>query len=193
MKICVYSCRYQNQKFSLVSHSFCSCSTRFALMSFVSTRVALVLHSCPSCLTRVARVALVSHSFPSYRTYVVPVWHLCCKLDWICELLSFISKDNFEKIFKIFFVHWDNSKSSHFNLRQFRTFLIFNRYWKEVEQILNRYLLDQKLNWALGKLKRQRKFNKKKNLCYKLLWETPWIYFKLISKTKLRTLFDNKF
>ena len=105
VKICFYSCRYQNQKFSLVSHSLCSCSTRFALMSFVSTRVALVLHSCPSCLTRVARVALVPHSFPSYRTYVVPVWHSCCKLDWICELLSFISRDNFEKIFKIFFVH----------------------------------------------------------------------------------------
>ena len=188
MKICFYSCRYQNQKFSLVSHSLCSCSTRFALMSFVSTRVALVLHSCPSCLTRVARVALVSHSFPSYRTYVVPVWHSCCKLDWICELLSFISRDNFEKIFnKIFFVHWDNSKSSHFNLRQFRTFLIFNRYWKKVVYYIKSYTEHS------AKLKRQRKFNNKKNLCYKLLSETPWIYFKLISKNKLRTPFDNKF
>ena len=42
------------------------------------------------------------------------------------------------------------------------------------------------------KLKRQRKFKNKKNLCYKFQWETPWIYRKLISKNKLRTLFDYK-
>ena len=50
------------------------------------------------------------------------------------------------------------------------------------------------------KLKRQRKFKNKKNLCYnmeilhgyKFQWETPWIYRKLISKNKLRTLFEDK-
>ena len=52
VKICFYSCRYQNLNFSLVSHSCCSCSTRVALES----------HLCHSCLTRVANVALVSHS-----------------------------------------------------------------------------------------------------------------------------------
>ena len=48
VKICFYSCRYQNQNFSLVSHSCRS--------------LALVSHSCCSCLTRVALVSLVSHS-----------------------------------------------------------------------------------------------------------------------------------
>ena len=55
IKICFYSCRYQNQNFSLVSfvqHSCRSCSTH----------VALVLHSCCQCLTRVTIVALVLHS-----------------------------------------------------------------------------------------------------------------------------------
>ena len=52
VKICFYSCRYQNQKFSLVSHSCRLCSTR----------VALVSHSCYSCITRVALVLIVSHS-----------------------------------------------------------------------------------------------------------------------------------
>ena len=52
VKICFYPCRYQNQNFSLVSYSCCSCSTL----------VALVLHSCCSCLTRVTLVLLVSHS-----------------------------------------------------------------------------------------------------------------------------------
>ena len=50
VNICFYQCRYQNQNFSLVSHSCRSCSTR----------VSLVSHSCRQCRTRVARVALVS-------------------------------------------------------------------------------------------------------------------------------------
>ena len=49
VKICFYPCRYQNQKFSLVSHS---CRSR-------STRVALVTHSCRTCVTI---VSLVLHS-----------------------------------------------------------------------------------------------------------------------------------
>ena len=60
VKICFYSCRYQNQNFSLVSRSCRSCSTRVALVSLVQqscltrvTSVALVLHSCHSCCTRV--------------------------------------------------------------------------------------------------------------------------------------------
>ena len=52
VKICFYSCRYQNQNFSLVLHSRRSCSTR----------VALVLHLCYSCLTHDAIVLLVLHS-----------------------------------------------------------------------------------------------------------------------------------
>ena len=52
VKICIYSCHYQNQNFSPVLHSCRSCSTR----------VALVSHSCCSCLTRVALVSLVLHS-----------------------------------------------------------------------------------------------------------------------------------
>ena len=73
MKIYFYSCSYQNQNFSLVSHSCHPFSTRVALMSLVShsrytlvTSIALVLHLCCSCRTRVARV-----------------WHSCCKLDSI--------------------------------------------------------------------------------------------------------------
>ena len=47
-----YSCRYQNQNFSLVSHSCCSCCTSVVL-------VLLVLHSCCIRDTRVALVLLV--------------------------------------------------------------------------------------------------------------------------------------
>ena len=43
VKIYFYSCRYQNQNFSFVSHSCCSCSTR----------VEIVSHSCRSCLALV--------------------------------------------------------------------------------------------------------------------------------------------
>ena len=56
-KICFYPCRYQNQNCSLVSHLCRSSSTLVA-------SVALVLHSCHSSRSRVARV-----------------WHSCCKLD----------------------------------------------------------------------------------------------------------------
>ena len=52
VKISFYPCRYQNQNFSLVSHSCRSCSTY----------VTLVSHSCRLCLTHVALVLLVSHS-----------------------------------------------------------------------------------------------------------------------------------
>ena len=47
-----HSCRYQNQNFSLVSHSCCSCCTPVLL-------VLLVLHSCCIRDTRVALVLLV--------------------------------------------------------------------------------------------------------------------------------------
>ena len=60
VKICFYSCCYQNQNFSLMSHLCRLCSTRVARVSVVShscrTRVAsvaLVLHSCRSCLALV--------------------------------------------------------------------------------------------------------------------------------------------
>ena len=61
MKICFYSCRYQNQNFSLMPHFCCLCSTR----------VALVLRSSCSYLTRVASVALVLHSCRSCLTLVL--------------------------------------------------------------------------------------------------------------------------
>ena len=66
-KICFYSCNYQNQNFSPVSRSCCSCSNRVALVSFVQhsccTCVAvlsIVLHSCLLCRNRVAFVSFVS-------------------------------------------------------------------------------------------------------------------------------------
>ena len=61
VKICFYSCLYENQNFSLVSHWCRSCSTRVALLS-------LVQHSC---WIRVARA-----------------WHSCCKLEQISFILK---------------------------------------------------------------------------------------------------------
>ena len=70
VRICFYSCRYQNQNFftrvvqvAFVLHSCRSCSTR----------VALVLHPCCSCLTRVTLVLLVSHSCCTRVTHVALV------------------------------------------------------------------------------------------------------------------------
>ena len=64
VKICFYSCRYQNQSFLLVSHSCCSCSTRVALVSFVQ-------HLCLTFNARVSLVSLVSHSCRSYLPLVL--------------------------------------------------------------------------------------------------------------------------
>ena len=52
VKICFYSCRYQNQNFSLVSHSY-----RTRVVS-----VALVSHLCRTPVAGVSLVLLVSHS-----------------------------------------------------------------------------------------------------------------------------------
>ena len=52
VKICFNSCRYQNQNFSLVSHSCRSFSTLVALVSFLQ-------HSCRTHFVRVALVSLV--------------------------------------------------------------------------------------------------------------------------------------
>ena len=73
--ICFYLCRYQNQSFSLVSHSCCSCGTRVSLASFVQHL----------CRTRVARVSLVSHSCCQCCILVARVWHSCCKLGYILK------------------------------------------------------------------------------------------------------------
>ena len=66
VKICFYSCRYQNENFSLVLHCCRLCSTRIALVSFVQHLcrfcVALMSLVSHSCLTCVASVAFVSHS-----------------------------------------------------------------------------------------------------------------------------------
>ena len=62
--------------FSLVSHSYRSCSNRVALVS-------LVQYSCRSCLTRVALASLMSRSC---RIHVARVWRSCCKLDYINSL-----------------------------------------------------------------------------------------------------------
>ena len=74
VKMCFYSCRYQNQIFF----------TRVTLVSFMQkscrtcvVRVAVVSHFCR---TLVTRVSLVLHSC---RTQVARVWHSCCKLDQI--------------------------------------------------------------------------------------------------------------
>ena len=64
VKICFHSSRYENQKFPLVQYS---CRTGVV-------RVAFVLHSCHSCLTRSCR---------SCRTRVARVWHSCCEIDQI--------------------------------------------------------------------------------------------------------------
>ena len=64
IKICFYSCCYQNQFFSLVSHSCRSCSARVPLASHLCCSASLMSHSCHSCCTLVARV-----------------WRSCCKLD----------------------------------------------------------------------------------------------------------------
>ena len=53
VKICFYTCSYQNRNFSLLSYSYHPCSTRVTLVSFMK-------HSCRSCCTRVAFVSLVS-------------------------------------------------------------------------------------------------------------------------------------
>ena len=70
VKICLYLCRYQNQKSSLVSFVQHSCRTRVVSVALLShlfctrvTGVSLMLHSCRSCCTCIARV-----------------WHSCCKL-----------------------------------------------------------------------------------------------------------------
>ena len=63
VKICFYSCSYQNQNFSLVLHLCRSCSTLSHSCHSCSTRVTLASRSCFLCLTRVTRV-----------------WRSCCKL-----------------------------------------------------------------------------------------------------------------
>ena len=49
-KICFHSCHYQNQNFSLVSHSCRSCTTLVALAPLMS-------HSCCTCVTCVALIS----------------------------------------------------------------------------------------------------------------------------------------
>ena len=83
VKICFYSCHYQN--FSLVSHSCRSCRNRDALASFM-------YHSCHTCI---ALVSLVSHSCC---TRFARVWRLCCKLDQIVYI--FVYKIFINSIFK---------------------------------------------------------------------------------------------
>ena len=84
VKICFHLCRYQNQIFSLVSHSCRSCSTLWHSSRWCRTSVVLVSLMPRSCLTCVARVTFVSHFFRS-------CCHSCCKLDKIflnCILLE---------------------------------------------------------------------------------------------------------
>ena len=61
VKICFYSCRYQNQKFLLVSHSCRLCNTRVALVS-------LAQHSRCQCCIRVTFVSLVSDTCAASQT-----------------------------------------------------------------------------------------------------------------------------
>ena len=69
VEICFQSCRYQNQNFSIVSFSCCSCSTGVTLICFVQhsccihvfriSLVLLMLHSCQIRVSGVARVSLM--------------------------------------------------------------------------------------------------------------------------------------
>ena len=105
VKICFYSCHYQNQKFF----------TRVALVSFVQhscrirvSRVSLVLHSCRLCRIRVARVALVSLSCRSR------VWRSCCMLDQI--VYKIVENSNLHKpiLSEIIKLHKNNDICSSF-------------------------------------------------------------------------------
>ena len=64
MEICFYSCRYQNQNFSLVQNSCCTRAVSVALVSQLCCTcgacVSLVLHSCCICVTLVVLGQLVS-------------------------------------------------------------------------------------------------------------------------------------
>ena len=84
VKVCFYSCRYQNQTVSLVSHSSRSCSIRVAIVSFLQ-------HSCRTC------VALVSHLCCQCRIRVARVWHSCCKLDQIVIISPFTPSRNSDR------------------------------------------------------------------------------------------------
>ena len=79
VKICFYQCRYQNQKFSLVSHSCRSCSTCVALMS----------HSCRQCRTRVAFVSLV------FGTLVVNQTRSLVYTEYVWKALFLLSRNRF--------------------------------------------------------------------------------------------------
>ena len=91
VKVCFYSCRYQNQTVSLVSHSSRSCSIRVAIVSFLQ-------HSCRTC------VALVSHLCCQCRIRVARVWHSCCKLDQIEQNRARVFSNN-----ELFIFHCNNS------------------------------------------------------------------------------------
>ena len=97
VKICFYSCRYQNQNFLLILHSCRWCSTRVALVSHLChtcvTRLSLVLHSCCQGRTRVAFVLPMLHYC---RPHATRVQHSCCKLDQITKIsYKGINKSNF--------------------------------------------------------------------------------------------------
>ena len=73
VKICFHSCCYENQNFSVISHSFCSCNTCVTVVLFVEH----------TCWTRVACVSVVSFKLHSCHTPIASVWHSCCKIDQI--------------------------------------------------------------------------------------------------------------
>ena len=78
VKICFYSCRYQNQTFSLVSHSRRSCSTCIALVSFLqhSCRTRVVCVSLESLMSQIFGKQLKLNLFQSTHTF----WCLSFKL-----------------------------------------------------------------------------------------------------------------
>ena len=78
VKICFYSCSYQNRKFF---HSCRSCGTGVTLVSHLTcvVCVALASHLCCSCRIIVARC----------RTCVARVLHSCCKLDQIYKYAQY--------------------------------------------------------------------------------------------------------
>ena len=90
VKICFYQCCYQNQNLTLVSHSFCSCSACFVLVSFVQ-------HLCRTCVTF---VLLVSHSSCQCRTSVAFVSLVSATRVIIQTRLFLCAKKEFQKSFK---------------------------------------------------------------------------------------------
>ena len=96
VKLYFYSCRYQNQNFSFVLLSCCSCSTR----------VALVSHSCGSCLTCIVLVLLLKHSCCTCVALVLLVSHSCHTCVVSVALVLHSCRSCLALLLKISLINW---------------------------------------------------------------------------------------